>query len=334
MGPGARDNGGAMDGERRVRVGGPPWRRCLAWALVPLFAAPVFLGWPVGRAPACGPGAGLRVLSLNALNDARRPCLPGRLPVSLLAAAIRRSGADVVGLQEVDSCAGLIASMLGWGHLRHGRDTAILSPHPVLGPTPGGLGARLSVRGREVVVLNVHLRCSPYQPFQLIGRPRRGDPPLRDAAAAVSAALDARGREVDALVREIRWAGSRPLVVLGDFNEPSHLDWTPRAAAAGLVPVAVAFPASAALAAEGLRDAYRQVHPDEVAAPGHTWGVGPPSRIVRPDRIDFALFRGPLRATAALVLGEGRREADVVFWPYPTDHRGVVAEFEMEGRGR
>lgn len=51
----------------------------------------------------------------------------------------------------------------------------------------------------------------------------------------------------------------------GDFNEPSHLDWTEPAAREGKCPTAVAYPTSVAIAAAGLHDAFRKLHPDEVA---------------------------------------------------------------------
>ena len=48
-------------------------------------------------------------------------------------------------------------------------------------------------------------------------------------------------------------AGNLYIAVTGDFNEPSHLDWTPRAATAGRCPLAVNYPSTRALTDTGLR---------------------------------------------------------------------------------
>ena len=57
----------------------------------------------------------------------------------------------------------------------------------------------------------------------------------------------------------------------GDFNTPSHLDWTPAVDGRPrrTVHYPVPWPVTSAVAAAGFIDAYRAVHPDPVAAPGH-----------------------------------------------------------------
>jgi len=133
--------------------------------------------------------------------------------------------------------------------------------------------------------------------------------------------------EVEA-VRAEGW----PVFVTGDFNEPSHLDWTPRAAAAGLHKLAIQWPASSLFAGAGLRDSYRVAFPDEVKNPGYTWTPKPAKREVH-DRIDFVMFHpGARRVTVKKVeiVGEKAGAADIVFKNYPSDHRAVLATFEIE----
>ncbi len=98
-------------------------------------------------------------------------------------------------------------------------------------------------------------------------------------------------------------------MLTGDFNEPSHLEWTEAAVAAGKCPLAVDWPATRAIAGAGLIDAFR--------ACAH-------------DRIDFVFAGGAgVKVVSAEVVGEEERRADLVVRPWPSDHRAVVATVEL-----
>jgi hypothetical protein len=125
-----------------------------------------------------------------------------------------------------------------------------------------------------------------------------------------------------------------PVVLTGDFNSPSYLDWTPAVARhRALVPYAVKWPASEALSDAGFVDSYREVYPNPVKHPGYTWSPGGPEtrRHDFPDRIDWVLHAGPATAIGTALLGEpGGRDVDQAFGPpYPTDHRGVTATLRL-----
>ena len=125
-------------------------------------------------------------------------------------------------------------------------------------------------------------------------------------------------------------AAGWPLLFTGDLNEPSHLDWTAQTASqhGGIGPVA--WPVSEALLAAGLRDTYREAHPDPVADPGHTWG-GEAGNGGSPRRIDYAYVGGPVDVESSEVVGE--RGGDSVDRGYPrwtSDHRAVLAELTVE----
>jgi hypothetical protein len=125
-----------------------------------------------------------------------------------------------------------------------------------------------------------------------------------------------------------------PVFITGDFNEPSYLDWTPRAARARTCPIPVAWPATKAVVEAGFVDAYRQADPDELAQRGLTWT--PISSESDPrdrhDRIDFVFVGGGAVAVKAVeVVGESQPPADIVVAPYPSDHRAVVATIQLGG---
>jgi exonuclease III len=270
-------------------------------------------------------------------------------------AAIRAAGADVVGLQETrlepdpctatdcaatgDSIAPAIAKALGWHvHDQTARNgalwaNAVISRHPIGAASPNDLGVALDVNGRTVWLFNIHLDDEPYQPYQLLGIEYGPAPFITTEADAIRYASETRGPAMDLLMAEMAAAeGAAAVIVTGDFNEPSSLDWTPEVVAAGAKPVAVAWPTTGRLLAEGFVDAYRAVHPDPVARPAYTWTPRYDEAATddEPDRIDFVLVRGEgVRVTDAAIVGEDGPRSDIAVMPWPSDHRAVVAEIDF-----
>ncbi len=128
--------------------------------------------------------------------------------------------------------------------------------------------------------------------------------------------------------------GGVPWLVVGDFNSPSNLDWTPAVVAKRGLRYAVNWPLGATLNLLGTRDVFREVHPDPVAVPGFTWSPwGPedePPQLEVPDRVDWILS-GPsgVTASAAAVVGP-KGDGVAGFWPWPSDHWGVVASLQVD----
>jgi endonuclease/exonuclease/phosphatase family metal-dependent hydrolase len=201
--------------------------------------------------------------------------------------------------------------------------------------TPGkwGVAVRLP-SGREAWIFNAHLMHAPYQPYQLFKIPYANAPFIDTAQEAVREARQARGAQVERLVAELKpvLARGQPAFLTGDFNEPSHLDWTTRAVAAGRCPMVVEFPSTLAVVRAGMKDAFRMAFPDEAARPGWTWTptTSPDDPKDRHDRIDFVFVAGTgLTVRLCEIVGESRPAADIVVAPYPSDHRSVVATIEL-----
>jgi hypothetical protein len=124
----------------------------------------------------------------------------------------------------------------------------------------------------------------------------------------------------------------------GDFNAPSHADWTEAVAGARpFVEYPLDWPVSRAVMDAGFRDSFRDAHPDPLARPGLTWwarrqrirdfnpGNGDPQ-----DRIDFVWYAGPARVIGSEIVGEaGAAGVSIAVMPWPSDHRGVVSSFEV-----
>lgn len=148
-------------------------------------------------------------------------------------------------------------------------------------------------------------------------------------------------------------AAGRVVILAGDFNEGSHLDWTERAKHSfGHYGVALPWDNSIALQRHGFLDAYRVVHPDEIEYPGFTWpaiadGKETTSWALKADerdRIDFIYYGTRVipafRATQAWLVGPkacfignekvpnpGRDPYVGDALPWPSDHAGVLVEF-------
>lgn len=296
--------------------------------------------------PGADDGLQLTLLSFNAWGMGAHT----GTPLEETRAVLRAVNADIIGLQEtrawpedcaIEHCAALsegrlesLARDLGYHYHENtvsgpamSAPGAILSRFPIVGVLGGGLGVRIDVAGRRVHAWNIHPTDFPYQPYQLAGISYGEQDFLHSPEAAIDAARRARGEAVAALLGAVASSREANLdIVFGDFNEPSHRDWTERAAAAGVHPFAVRFPQTRVLESAGFIDAYRAVFPDELAFPGFTWTpiTAPGDPTDHHDRIDFVFVRGiGVNVSSAMLVGEASPPADLVVTPWPSDHRAV-----------
>ena len=263
-------------------------------------------------------------------------------PLSQTAKVIQEAKADVVGVQETRSPSGVntekLAQLLGWNHYVNPRNRVILTRYEIVEEQGDGIKVKLP-SGQEAYIFNLHLPSNPYQPYQLLSiQPKwhkhKDTPFIKTEAKAIAGAREARGKEISALLSQIRSLPDKetPVFVVGDFNEPSHLDWTEKAAESGRHPIKVEYPNSLDMAKAGFADAWRTVYPDEMKKPGFTWS--PMYKADDPtthhDRIDFVYFKGKgVTLNDAKVVGESDENADIVVSPYPSDHRAVIATFTL-----
>ena len=262
-------------------------------------------------------------------------------PLSQTAKAIQLAKADIVGIQETRSPRGdklvELAKLLGWNHdMGKGK---ILTRYEIVESLSNGIKVKLD-SGREAYVFNLHLPSHPYQPYQLLGiRPKWHKHKfdiefIKTEAEAIEWAKKARGSHIAELLKQIESIPNKqaPVFVVGDFNEPSHLDWTEAAAKAGRHPIKAEFPNSLAMSKAGFTDAYRTIYPDEMKNPGYTWSsfykFDDPT--THHDRIDFVYYKGKgIKLNEVKIVGEKHENTDIVISPYPSDHRALVADFKL-----
>ncbi len=251
-------------------------------------------------------------------------------------AAIEAADADVVGVEEAWGNIPKIAAALGWDY--YDVRMQIVSRYPLLDP-PGGDGTYTFVEvapGRVVAMGNVHLSSAAYGPNLV----RDGSP----ATAVMRGERRSRVPEVTPTVEALRPIAEAgiPSFVTGDFNTPSHLDWTDETVdLRPQIRYAFDWPVGEVVETAGFHDSFRDVYPDPVTDPGITWPAARPrsggynpglSDHAARDRIDFIYAAGPATATASEILGEdGGQDEGVTqtISPWPSDHRSVVSTFDV-----
>ena len=276
-----------------------------------------------------------------------------------VASAIKRARADIVGVQEdCSSKSKVILNELGDGWYRAGK---------VYSKFPAQLLYSNKDRSLEVVdvkragarvvrIVNCHWWPNNYGPF-LAQEKLRADPhlDLNNLAKLVKQKGARKGgtRGYTATLEPLEEAidEKRAIFLVGDFNEPSHLDWTDHYAKNGSdrwvdnptgIPLRlrVQWPGSILLKNIGMIDSFRQVHADEVKKPGNTWTPPYPERTPgrRPygdqvlDRIDRIYHHGNnVQVLSAKVVGEKGNTSDIVIkGRWPSDHRAVVIEYKWK----
>lgn len=265
-----------------------------------------------------------------------------RQPLSQTAKVIQEAKADIVGVQETLSPKGdnaeKLATLLGWNFYVSRRHKCIMTHHEIVDRLDGGIRVKMP-SGQHAYIFTLHLASNPYQPYQLLSiRPKwhkhRDTPFIKTETEAIAAAKKTRGSEIATLLLQINSLPDKeaPVFIVGDFNEPSHLDWTNKAAKSGRHPIKVAYPTSLEMTRAGFKDAWRTIYPDEMRNPGFTWS--PMYKTDDPtthhDRIDFVYFKGKgVEVIDTKIVGESKENADIVVVPYPSDHRAVVASFTL-----
>jgi endonuclease/exonuclease/phosphatase family metal-dependent hydrolase len=280
--------------------------------------------WPAGAslpaAATADEAVTLRVMTFNVWYGGEQVSL------EKIGEAIRAANPDIVGVQEADRNLERIAEAAGmpyvdarrrllsrWPIFDSGsgvRTEGGVAPYSTTGLDRDALHAWIMVRpGQVVAVSNVHLSSGSDEAA------------LRLAEAGPLATL---GRLA---------ASGTPVFLTGDFNSASHLD--PPAARphdGADVPAPLDGAVTRLLADAGLRDSYREAHPDAAAHPGHTFTPGAPHSAAHPGRarirIDYVFAAGNSETIASQVVGEaGGAVTDIAVFPWPSDHRGVVSTF-------
>lgn len=224
-----------------------------------------------------------------------------------------------------------------------------------------------TVGDRQVAFYSCHLDYRHYECYMPRGYSgttwKKIDAPVTDEQAVLEANRRSfRDESIKVFLEEARRdiALGRSVVIGGDFNEPSHLDW--QADTKDLWDhhgAVIHWDCSMMLHKAGFKDAYREQHPDPVRCPGFTFPAGnklaeeakreklawAPEADER-DRIDFIYYYsadGALSLKSCTLVGPSEtvlrgkivenRSDDSILTPraaWPSDHKGNLATFTLK----
>lgn len=176
---------------------------------------------------------------------------------------------------------------------------------------------------RQVLVNDLWVRYS-YNPDYTGGFPDNcNNPAMWVSEDSIRPMADTR-RLLDEDLEPVLARRPMPVILSGDFNSCSHLDWTERTAHlhAGYGPVS--FPTSRFLMERGFKDCFREVHPDELARPEGTF-AGIYGQLDF-SRIDFTYYKGNIQAVYSKVIQTAPEIDDI----WASDHSAVLTTFKWK----
>ena len=133
-----------------------------------------------------------------------------------------------------------------------------------------------------------------------------------------------------------------PILMAGDFNSNSHLDWTESSGGwHGHNGRVVAWPVSSQMVAAGFQDVFRVLYPDPGANYGATFPVpGALADLPNPVvRLDYIYTAGKRLTPVSFEIIAGDYHSPFVwqghsFSAFPSDHAAVLARFAVETQGQ
>lgn len=248
------------------------------------------------------------------------------------------------------------------------HDTGLLSKHPItdsvtvfpLNDDHGSIyKLTTTIHNHKIAVYTAHLdylNCAYYNVRGYDGSTWKEIPKPRTIAEVLSVNTDSqRDDAIRAFLKEAEKDRKNGYTVIigGDFNEPSHLDWVEANKNLydhnGMV---IPWTVTTLLQQNGFTDSYRKVYSNPITHPGFTYPSDNPLMAVNRltwapkaderERIDYIFYRSAnhLKVKNAIIFGPGKsisysqrveeKSKDKFLTPlnvWPTDHKGLLVTF-------
>lgn len=212
---------------------------------------------------------------------------------------LKQSQADVILMVETYGAAPMVADSLGYDYHLISSNLCIYSRYPIIKtyefpdqiPTFNFGGVEIDMEGTPVRIFDTWIHYLPD--MRLV--------PTDKSEAEILAWDDAgtRDEEIRKILAVLKpmlaESDSIPIIMGGDFNSHSHLDWTEATKDmynhGGAV---VNWTVSKEMETARFKDSFRELNPDPVANIGTTWLTDADSleTVNRQDRIDFIYYQG------------------------------------------
>ena len=229
---------------------------------------------------------------------------------------------DILFMQETYCCGVEIAKQAGYEYsVRGSSNLSMHSKYPIIEEIKvfkpfNSHAAIIDVKGQKILCVNIWLHYLPdyfrdiksLTPEQLIEGEEK-----------------TRLKEISAIVKEIDSLKTRhdlPIIIGGDFNSGSHLDWIESTREFHYDKV-VEWPVSKLMIENGFIDSFRDTNPDPALTTEGTWGFL--SDDIISDRIDYIYYQGKeLNSIKSKIVKD-----DLPDGFFNSDHRAILTLFEV-----
>lgn len=249
---------------------------------------------------------------------------------------IEATNPDVILMIETYGASNRVADRLGYFHRLLSSNLSIYSRYPITETItfPKSIdtfnfgGVEIDVDGQRVRVFDTWLHYLPDATEVPEG--------LKEADLIAWELSGSRNEELQSILQSISnyiaEADSIPLIVGGDFNSHSHLDWVEQTKDIynhnGAV---VNWPISMMMIDAGFKDSYREYNPNVVDNIGATWIY--PLEGNRADRIDYIYYKGSSLLVDNSIIYNGKLGENIVIdgdeYFYSSDHGFVLTTFTI-----
>ena len=242
---------------------------------------------------------------------------------------IKASRVDVICMIETYGSGAIIADSLGFYFYLISSNLSIMSRYPITETIEafrpfnfGGAIVELA-NGQELVVMDTWLHYLP----DYLANTTKGDISIEEL---IEAEEETRASEIKEILEEVQsWISNNEsigVIMAGDFNSGSHLDWIPETKDLHNDYV-VEWPVSKSMSNAGFKDSYRELHINALTDQGYTWtprAATSSNLYGLRDRIDYIYYLGDkLRPIKSEVL-------DYHPIMFPSDHAAVVTVFQID----
>lgn len=268
----------------------------------------------------------LKVLSWNIWHGGHR--YGKEVGLDRVIETIKSTDADVIGLIETYGSGAIIADSLGYYYYLISSNLSIMSRYPItetinaFKPFNFG-GAKLKISPtKNLIFFDTWLNYLPDYKSNIAKGTKSPKHLIVDESTT-------RHTEIKEILKEITPflapTAATPIIMVGDFNLGSHLDWIEETRSTHYNQV-VKWPVSKEMMKAGFKDSFRELHINPLTDPGITWSpraATSSDKFGFRDRIDYIYYKGT---------GLKPIESKVIdYHPimFPSDHAAVMTYFQF-----
>lgn len=236
---------------------------------------------------------------------------------------LNRENPDILFMQETYCCGMDIAKQAGYSfQLKGSSNLSIHSKYPIIDSIKiykpfNSHAAVIDVKGQSILCVNIWLDWLPFifediktlSPELLIIN--EGPTRLKEITAILNT--------IDSLDKTL----NLPIIMGGDFNSPSHLDWIESTRDFHYDKI-VAWPVSKLILDQDYKDSFREANTNPTKTLDGTWGFLSSKNIIS-DRIDYIYYKGDnLNTKSSKIIQDDPPDGF-----FNSDHRAILTIFEI-----